>query len=463
MATEGTKKKTRVAPRLLKGFRDYLPEEMLPRQELVRKIVVVFERFGFAPLQTPALEYADILLGKLGADAERLLYRFRDHGDRDICLRYDLTVPLARVAAQYPNLPKPFKRWQIAPVWRAEKPARGRFREFMQCDADIVGASSLVCDAECVALDHAVMSALGEPEAVIRLNNRRALSAFAALLDVPPSDAERTATVFRTLDKLPAQGRERVAELLASEAGCPAARIEEALEFVCRPGNAAEKLNRLRATGPAEAVAAADELEKLLGYAHDLGVPEKNLELDLTIARGLDYYTGAVYETFLPGMEEYGSVMSGGRYDGLIGTYAGHEVPAVGISVGLDRLFSALKERGGAVSGSSPAKVLTAALETESVPEVLRLTAKLRAAGIATDEALDNPDKPKLKKQLSYASARGIPYALIVGPDERAAGKVALKNLENREQRTLSFEEASAVLKSTASANVAGDDEATGK
>ncbi|MCK4601748.1 MAG: ATP phosphoribosyltransferase regulatory subunit, partial [Phycisphaerae bacterium] len=212
LADAGEAKDRRVKARLLKGFRDYLPAKMQPRQRMIDTIVAVFERFGFGPLQTPAIEYSDVLLGKYGADAEKLLFRFRDNGGRDVSLRYDLTVPLSRVAGQYGDLPRPFKRYQIAPVWRAEKPGRGRFREFYQCDADVVGSDSLIYDAECVALTCAVMKALEIDGFEIRVSTRKVLAALGGALGV--SDEKQLATIFRTIDKLAVQGEQRVRELL---------------------------------------------------------------------------------------------------------------------------------------------------------------------------------------------------------------------------------------------------------
>jgi prolyl-tRNA editing enzyme YbaK/EbsC (Cys-tRNA(Pro) deacylase) len=238
-----------IEPRTLKGFRDYLPEEMLPRQAMIDAITVVFERFGFVPLQTPALEYSDILLGKMGADAEKLLFRFRDNGGRDVSMRYDLTVPLARVAAQYPELPKPFKRYQIAPVWRGENPGRGRFREFFQCDCDIVGSSSLLYDAECVALGFAVMQALGA-NVEVRFSNRKVLAALGSVLSL--ADERQMMIVSRTIDKIPAQGKERVRELLKTDAGCAAEQIERIMRFVEIAGSNEQMLDALKEQlGPA--------------------------------------------------------------------------------------------------------------------------------------------------------------------------------------------------------------------
>ncbi|MGD0094574.1 MAG: histidine--tRNA ligase, partial [Planctomycetota bacterium] len=387
-----------IEPRTLKGFRDYLPDEMLPRQAMIAKITQVFERFGFAPLQTPALEYADILLGKLGSDAEKLLFRFRDNGGRDVCLRYDLTVPLARLAAQYPDLPKPFKRYQIAPVWRAEKPGRGRFREFFQCDCDIVGSSSLLYDAECIALDFAVMEALGV-QAEVRFSSRKVLAALGATLNV--SDDKQMAAIFRTIDKIPAQGQERVRELLKSDAACSDAQVEKILLFVGIAGSNDEMLAQLEQLLSATAVPAIEDLQRVKDYVTHMAARNSALKLDFSIARGLDYYTGTVYETFLTGIQSSGSVMSGGRYDNLIERYLGKPMPAVGISVGLDRLFSYLVELGKVQKSGATSRVCVVAMEASCLPRALEVLGQFRAAGVAAEMVIENDQKPKVDRQLS--------------------------------------------------------------
>jgi histidyl-tRNA synthetase len=444
-----------IEPRVLKGFRDYLPEEMLPRQEMIGKISHVFETFGFAPLQTPALEYSDILLGKLGPDAEKLLFRFRDNGGRDVCLRYDLTVPLARVAAQYQDLPKPFKRYQIAPVWRAENPGRGRFREFFQCDCDIVGSPSLIYDAECIALDFAVMQALGV-KAEVRFNNRKVLELldhclnFTAAVD-GPDYTKKMGLVFRTIDKLPSQGRERVEQLLKNEVGCNANQINTIMQFVSIAGdNNDEKLAALSAFFGDNATmsiredvdAAIKELKTVLRHAADMCGSADGLKLDFSIARGLDYYTGTVYETFLTDLPDFGSVMSGGRYDGLIELYSGKPTPAVGISVGLDRLLAGLLELGRIKKCGATSRVMVVPMDAACVPPALIVLGQLRRAGIASEISLENDQNPKLDKQLSLAGKKGIPYAAIlgsneVGPDPKNPKCVMLKDLAARQQEEL--------------------------
>lgn len=435
----------RIEPRILRGFRDYLPPEMIPRQKMIDTIVGVFERFGFVPLQTPALEFADVLLGKYGADAEKLLYRFTDNGGRDVCLRYDLTVPLARVAAQYPDLPRPIKRYQIAPVWRAEKPGRGRYREFYQCDVDIVGTASLLADAECVAVDAAVMAALGVPAVRIQVNHRKVLNGLATLLGVP-SD-ERMLRVFRTIDKLPSAGEEAVRRMLRDECALDAPAVERTFAFLSASGRPAEVLDQLTETfaGVDIALEGLRELRRTLDAARAMGVPEEMLAVDPSIARGLDYYTGTVFETFIVDLPGFGSVMSGGRYDTLITRFLGQEMPAVGISVGLDRLFAAMQELKLVQARQSTAQVLVAVLDAESVSYAMRVAAVLREAGLRADLFLY--DGERAKKQFQYANARGIPVVAAVGGQEREAGTVAVKRLDTGAQETVDLDRAAAAVR----------------
>lgn len=453
--------KNTIEPRTLKGFRDYLPEDMLPRAAMIEKITRVFERFGFAPLQTPALEYSDILLGKLGGDAEKLLFRFEDNGGRDVCLRYDLTVPLARVAAQYADLPKPFKRYQVAPVWRAENTGRGRFREFFQCDCDIVGSASLLYDAECIALDLAVMKELGV-RAEVRFNNRKVLSALGRKLEV--SDERQMMAIFRTIDKLPSQGKARVRELLDSDARCSAPQIETLMRFVEIAGSFDEMLAQFGALVGSMGDEAVGELRAVKTYADALvgggAVPPlpsggegrgegaaRGIVLDFSIARGLDYYTGTVYETFLTDLPGYGSVMSGGRYDKLIERYSGKPTPAVGISVGLDRLFAGLVELKLVQKSGATSRACVVPLEAECVIAALSVLGKLRTAGVAAEMLLDNEKKPRVDKQLPLAAKKGIPFALIIGGNEVAKGTAMLKNLETKTQEEVTIDEAIVRLK----------------
>jgi histidyl-tRNA synthetase len=422
-----------IEPRILRGFRDYLPDVMAPRDRMVAVITDVFHRFGFAPLATPCLEYADILLGKYGEDAEMLLYRFTDNGGRDVCLRYDLTVPLARVVAQYPDLPRPFKRYQIAPVWRAEKPGKGRFREFVQCDVDIVGADGLAADAECIQVDHAVMTALGVKDFHIRLNHRKVLNGLGDFLD---ADAATMRGVLRTVDKLDKIGLDAVHDILVSENHLSADRADRLVSFLCIQGDNAERLARAAEvlTGVERAQQGLAELRAVLDLSEAGGVPAERLVADLSVARGLDYYTGAVFETTLDALPAVGSVMSGGRYDELISIFTGKNMPAVGISVGLDRLLAALQELGVVQAAVGVAQVFVTVFDAASRPASTGLAAGLRAAGFNVELSLADD---KLGRQFKQADRLGARAALVLGPDEQASGVVTLKDLKTAQQETV--------------------------
>lgn len=427
----------KIEPRILKGFRDYLPEVMVPRVRLLRAISSVFERFGFEPLDTPSIEYADILLGKLGPEAEKLFYRFRDNGDRDVALRYELTISLARVVAQYRDLPRPFKRYQMGPVWRAESPARGRFREFWQCDVDIVGSNSLLADAECIVIDHAVMTAVGAPNYRIRFNNRklfRGLQARAGIADGPAMDA-----VMRAVDKFDKIGAEAVRKELA-DGGLADAPLQVVMDFLALAGQPMGNLARMAAArefvgGSDQGAKGCDELQQVYQAALNLGVPDEVMQVDTTIVRGLDYYTGTVFETFLTDLPGFGSVMSGGRYDGLIGLFTNEEIPAVGISVGIDRLIAALEELKKLPPGRASAQVLVTIFDESGTTYAQRVAKELRQAGINAELWLE--PGAKLQKQIKYAERKGIGQVIVVGPAEAEAGTVNLKTLASREQITV--------------------------
>lgn len=445
----------KVEPRLLKGFRDYLPETMIPRVRLLRRIAEVFERFGFEPLDTPTLEYSDILLAKAGPEQEKLIYRFKDHGDRDVAMRYELTISLARVLAQYStDLPRPFKRYQMGPVWRADAPGKGRFREFWQCDVDIVGTASLLADAECLAIDHAVMTAVGVNTHVIRFNNRKLFKALqekagiandAAMADVIRAidklDKIKFEGVVAELERIPGfenphnPARVCVSDFLRLNVSANAKTNEERLVRVA---------NHLK--GSAAGEAGCRELREVYDAALALGIPEKHMSVDLTVARGLDYYTGTVFETTLTNAPDYGSVMSGGRYDGLVGVFANQDEPAVGISVGIDRLIAALDELKLLEKSKAVATVLVTIFndQPESVKCSMDITRRLRAAGINAELYLDAC--AKLKKQLAYAQRKEIPRVVIAGPDEAARGEVTLRDMKTGEQRTIKLDDVTDVI-----------------
>ncbi|MBM4372473.1 MAG: histidine--tRNA ligase [Deltaproteobacteria bacterium] len=409
---------------LLQGFRDYGPREMTARLAMLRIMEGAFRSFGYGPLSTPALEYAEILTGKYGEEGDKLLYRFRDNGGRDVALRYDLTVPLARYVGTSPELKMPFRRYAIAPVWRAERPQKGRFREFMQCDADLLGAETADADAEILLLGARLLGDLGLRDFQLRLSHRGVLDGLMECLVVPQ---ERRLGVIRHLDKAHKVGREEILTGF-SDQGLDNAQVAGLERFLALDGSSQDRLRGIAAlTGGAAAGAdACRRLEEILTLLDAAGVGNRVL-LDPTIARGLDYYTGAVYETFLLDNPEYGSVMSGGRYDGLLGATAGRDLPAVGISVGLDRLFAALLDRGQVTLPRGVSSVLVVNFQ-ETAALGFRLAE--RARRLAPDAGVElYPAPARLKKQLQYADEQGIGLLLLPGPAEVARGVIIARNM----------------------------------
>lgn len=391
---------SKIEPRLLKGFRDYSPGEQLARQNMFSQIQFVFERFGFLPLSTPVLEYKDILMGKYGDD-ERLVYSFKDNGDRNVAMRYDLTVPLARFIAQNQNqLIFPFKRYQIAPVWRAENTQKGRLREFYQCDIDTVGSDSILADAEVIACLCFALESVGVENYRVRLNDR---SVFAGL----------SVEAVRALDKLDKIGLEGVMKEM-EEKNVPADQMDQV-----------KKLIDSKDSAPVNIVTLTEQIE-------DFGIKGK-VEFDPTIARGLDYYTGTVFEIYLNDQPEFGSVCSGGRYDNLVDQFSEQSLPAVGGSIGIDRLIDALREKGTLVKP----EVITALvfnLDDKYDEQYIKLIAELRNSGIKA-ELYFTPEK--LDKQFKYAESKNIRFAVIMGEAEIQRNRVQVKNVKNRTQEEM--------------------------
>lgn len=401
---------TKIEPRTLKGFRDFGPEKQMARQAWFGKIQNVFESFGFLPMATPVLEYKEILMGKYGED-EKLVYSFKDNGDRDVAMRYDLTVPLARyIAENQGRLVYPFKRYQIAPVWRADNPQKGRFREFYQCDIDVVGSNAPLSDAEVIACSAKALEAVGLSDYKIRLNDRRNFEVF----------GESASDIIRSIDKFDKIGLDGVVSELESK-GVSADKIATAKQIM--EGSASLQY--------------AEQLEKLRADIIKLGISEVNIVIDPSIARGLDYYTSTVFEIVIPSMPEFGSVCSGGRYDSLVDQYSEQSVPAVGGSIGVDRLFDALAEKGEA-NTESVVKALIINFDEALQDEYIELATKLRMQGIAVELYYE---PVKLDKQFKYAESKQIPYAIVIGTDEQAKGVVKLKNMQTREQMECSEEE----------------------
>jgi len=417
-----------IQPRTLKGFRDYLPVDMIPREQLMETARRVYRSYGFAPIDTPALEYLEILTGKGSEETDRQLYRFEDHGGRKVGMRFDLTVPLARFVAQHAsNLTFPFKRYHIAPVWRGENTQRGRYREFFQCDFDTIGTLSPAADIEMVLVIHDLIRALGIDAFTIHINDRQILNGLLEKLDL----ADQATAVLRALDKLAKIGPERVADEMKQSAGATSQQAEEVLklsELTGAPGEVLTGLTELLA-GNATGETGVHRLGTLVAGIEAAGVQARRFQLDVSIARGLDYYTGTIVETFLDELPSIGSICSGGRYDDLTGVYTKQRLPGIGASLGLDRLLAAMAELNLGDAKQATAPVFMAYFCEAGLSTYLRLAAGLRSAGIGVELF---PEVKKLAVQLKYASARGFPVAIIAGEDELARGVCQVKNLTTR-------------------------------
>lgn len=403
----------------LKGFRDFLPEEKRVRDVVARKIVKTFERFGFDPLETPTLEYAELLLGKYGKEADQLVYSFKDRGDRSVALRYDQTVPTARVLSQYQQqLGKAFRRYQIQNVFRADKPQKGRYREFCQCDADIFGVTSPIADAEILAVYEAIYKDIGFDNLIIKINDRKIL--FDTLTPFA-TDKVSIFSLIQSIDKLDKQSVAEVVEELAQKGMLPAIAQQ-----------AIEKLQKATIT---------DNLRAIINAATALGIPESVLEFTPTLARGLDYYTGMIFEGVIPGMT--GSVGGGGRYDNLIESLGGPRISAVGFGLGFDRTVEAALELG-LVKTENSTQVLVTFFSPEFEKETLGIVNNLRNAQVNTELYPDPNDK--LDKQLKYADKKGIPFVVIAGEEEMKKGMVKVKNLAKKEQKEVSIDSIKTLL-----------------
>jgi len=427
-----------ISPRTFRGTRDFLPSELLARRRIVETIEEAFRRYGFQPLETPAIEYLEILTGK-SEENDKLIYEIkRARGEEEesaesaIALRYDLTVPLARVVAQHAELPRPFKRYQIQPVWRADRPQprQGRFREFVQCDADIVGTDSLLADAEIIALTYEVLKDLGFEEFRIRLSSRRFLRGMIRYVTGNESD-ELFHGVCRAIDKLDKIGETGVVGEL-NRLGLPGVQLWRQFEVFQRVFASTEFFTRTKEWENPDTGRGIQEIQTVYRASVGLGVPEDVIKCDPLLARGLDYYTGPIFETVLPDHPHIGSLSGGGRYDGLVQTFSKERVPATGTTLGLDRIQTALTELGKFESVSSTTQVLVARFDADGMSECLQIASELRRAGLRVEIWYDDD---RIKKQFAYADKQGIPLVVMAGPDERARGSVALKNLRLAEQK----------------------------
>ena len=411
-----------IEPRVLKGFRDFLPDKEAQRLAILRKLEEVFRLCGFSPIDTPVLEYAEVLLGKGGGETDKQVYRFKDHGDRDVALRFDLTVPFARFMAAHLNeVPLPFRRWHGAKVWRGENTQRGRYREFMQVDFDIVGPDSASADLEILLLMRRCMRALGMEKSTIHFAHRGVFNSFIAGLGLQ----SQTVEVLRTIDKARKVGEEKTVEALERAVGADNAR--KVMQFI-KPLEGMKSLDRLREMvgGDNEGV---QRLSAISSCLDDTGV-SSSFSLDPSITRGLDYYTGVVFETFLSELPAIGSVCSGGRYNDLASLYTHQRLPGVGASIGIDRLMAAIEELGLEASATSAPSLLIACLEERLVGDYHRKAEAFREAGIPAEVY---PEQKKLAVQFTYAEKRGIPLALVIGEKESGEGIVGLKDLRSRQ------------------------------
>ncbi len=435
---EENKKTSRISPRTLSGFMELLPRPQQQMERIMEVLRSTYARYGFTPLDTPVIESTDVLLAKGGGETEKQVYRFQK-GDADLSLRFDLTVPLAKyVALHYGELAFPFRRYQIGKVYRGERAQRGRFREFYQADIDIIGDGKLdvTNEAEIPAIIYQTFTSLGLSRFKIRVNNRKILNGFYAMNDL----SEKSGDIMRTVDKLDKIGADKVRALLIDEIGLTEAQANEILTFIAIRGTNAEVLTALEGYAGRNELfdLGLDELKTVVRYLAAFGVPEENFAVDLTIARGLDYYTGTVYETTLIDHPEIGSVCSGGRYDNLAEYYTDKQLPGVGISIGLTRLFYVLGEQGmlNDALPTAPADVLVIPM-TEDLSAAVALATQLRSAGVRTQLYTE---QKKFKAKMNYADKLGIPYVVFLGEDEIRDGIVACKDMESGEQTNLPYE-----------------------
>ena len=430
----------KIKPRTLSGFMELLPQKQAQMERVMETLRETYALYGFYPLDTPVLESSDVLLAKGGGETEKQIYRFQK-GDSDLAMRFDLTVPLAKyVALNYGQLTFPFRRYQIGKVYRGERAQRGRFREFYQADIDIIGDGQLdiINEAEIPSIIYKTFSKLGLERFKIRMNNRKVLSGFFASLGL----TEQTGDVMRTIDKLEKIGADKVREILVEDCGASAEQADEILKFITIEGGTQGILTALEGYKGRNEVLdlGIDELTTVVTYMEAFGVPADHFEIDLTIARGLDYYTGTVYETTMLDHPEIGSICSGGRYDNLAEYYTDKQLPGVGISIGLTRLFFVLEDKDYLNENppAAPADVLILPM-TEDVGPAIALATRLRESGVRVQL---HCEKKKFKAKITYADKLHVPYVIFMGEDEIKNDIVALKELATGEQTNTGFDEA---------------------
>ncbi len=423
----------RIKPQTLRGFRDFLPDQMMAREHLIDVARSVYRSYGFAPIDTPALEYAEVLLGKGGEESDKQVFRFTDQGERDVALRFDLTVPLARFVAQHiQELGVPFRRYHIGPVWRGERPARGRFREFLQCDFDTIGTLSNSADVETLFVINDLFDRIGIERFTIRVNNRKVLNGLLEKCGLQ----KQASGILRSLDKLDKIGRDGVISEMTERVGISMPSARMVLDMAQLKGTPEEILQALDGmlAGSATGERGLQDLRELFAAVAACGWPQERVVLDVSIARGLDYYTGTIYETLLGELPGIGSVCSGGRYDNLADLFTAQQLPGVGASLGLDRMLAAMEELGLLPKATTPAPVLVTMFDSARVSDYLQMGRVLRKAGIATEVY---PEAKNIGKQMKYADRKGFRVALIAGEDEFAAGLWQVKDLKNGAQASV--------------------------
>ena len=441
-----------------RGMRDFLPADVRKREYVIRVVKEVYESYGFEPLETPAVENIETLMGKYGEEGNQLIFKIlkrgvhESTGEADLALRYDLTVPLARVVAEYRDkLPKFFKRYQIQPVWRADRPARGRFREFYQCDVDVLGSRSMIVEGEIISAASEVLSKLGFKDFCVRINHRKVLTGILGIAGVALDKHEAALIALDKLDKIGSEGvkKEFAARDVTEVAGdrllsffSALTELEHAAELVTEE-NAQQAFNKAVLGRIVEFVKdnelgaqGVDELQSILDFADAMGIAHR-VKIDPSLARGLSYYTGAIMEINVKDLA--GSLGGGGRYDNLVGMFLGQDIPACGFSLGLERILVVMNERNMFPAGleASPADVMVAIWNKESVGESIKLARELRAAGLKVDLY---PEADKLGKQFKYASSMGVPFVAVIGEEEQAKGVVGIKDMESGKQRELGRE-----------------------
>lgn len=444
----------KIKPRTLSGFMELLPAAQEQMERIMQTLRETYALYGFYPLDTPVLEASEVLLAKGGGETEKQIYRFQK-GDTDLSMRFDLTVPLAKyVALNYGQLTFPFRRYQIGKVYRGERAQRGRFREFYQADIDIIGDGQLdiINEAEIPSIIYKTFSRLGLKRFKIRINNRKVLSGFFAMLGL----SDKASDVMRTIDKLEKIGPDKVSEILTEDCGATSEQADEILKFITIEGGTQGILEALKGyEGKNETLdQGISELTTVATYMEGFGVPADHFEIDLTIARGLDYYTGTVYETTMLDHPEIGSICSGGRYDNLAEYYTDKKLPGVGISIGLTRLFFVLQDKDYLNQNppASPADVMILPM-TDEVGPAIELATRLRDNGIRVQL---HCEKKKFKAKITYADKLAIPYVIFMGEDEIKNNVVALKELATGEQTNTGFDEALARIRDGLAARAAG-------